>query len=88
MFLEAAACGVPQVAGGSGGAAEAVAHGQSGIVVRSPQDPLSVADALAFLLDDEGERHRMGEAARLRAERQFDYDRLAAGLDAALSELE
>ena len=36
VFLEAAACGVPQVAGDSGGAAEAVADGETGIVVRRP----------------------------------------------------
>ncbi|MEO5725028.1 MAG: glycosyltransferase family 4 protein, partial [Ilumatobacteraceae bacterium] len=34
VFLEAAACAVPQVAGASGGAAEAVADGLTGIVVR------------------------------------------------------
>ncbi len=33
VFLEAAACGVPQVAGRSGGSWEAVAHGESGLVV-------------------------------------------------------
>src|SRR5690606_25521058 len=38
VFVEAAACGVPQVAGDSGGAAEAVADGETGIVVRQP-DP-------------------------------------------------
>ena len=30
VFLEAAACGVPQVAGASGGAAEAVVDGETG----------------------------------------------------------
>src|SRR5439155_8249535 len=33
VFLEAAACGVPQVAGNSGGAAEAVVDGETGTVV-------------------------------------------------------
>ncbi len=36
VFLEAAACGVPQVAGASGGAAEAVADGVTGTVVERP----------------------------------------------------
>ncbi len=86
VFLEAAACGVPQVAGDSGGAAEAVAHGRTGLVVRSPHDPWPVADALAALLADGGARGRaMGAAARQRAVDEFDYDRLAAQLDAALA---
>ena len=37
MFLEAAACGVPAVAGRSGGTHEAVADGESGYVV-APRD--------------------------------------------------
>ena len=36
VFVEAAACGVPQVAGDSGGAADAVADGETGLVVGGP----------------------------------------------------
>jgi len=36
VFLEAAATGLPQIAGLSGGAAEAVEHGKSGLVVSTP----------------------------------------------------
>jgi phosphatidylinositol alpha-1,6-mannosyltransferase len=88
VFLEAAACGVPQVAGASGGAAEAVADGETGVVVRRPDDPYEVAAALATLLEDEGLRSLAGQAARHRAEERFDYDRLAAALDRALAEAE
>jgi phosphatidylinositol alpha-1,6-mannosyltransferase len=84
VFLEAAACGVPQVAGSSGGAAEAVVDGSTGYVVQSPRDPDAVADALRRLLDDADLRRRMGEAARLRARSEFDWDRLAQRLGAAL----
>ena len=38
VFLEAAACGVRQVAGDSGGAAEAVVDGETGLVVGDPRD--------------------------------------------------
>ena len=48
VFLEAAAAGVPQVAGDSGGAAEAVVHGETGPRGRtSPHDAAAVAAALA-----------------------------------------
>ncbi|MFP5377598.1 MAG: glycosyltransferase family 4 protein [Acidimicrobiia bacterium] len=88
VFLEAAACGVAQVAGDSGGAAEAVADGETGIVVARPSDPVAVADAIAALLDDAGRRRALGEAARRRAVERFDYDVLAGRLDAVLSGLE
>jgi phosphatidylinositol alpha-1,6-mannosyltransferase len=84
VFMEAAAAGVPQVAGDSGGAAEAVEHDRTGLVVRHPQDPEAVAIALARLLDDEVLRHRMGEAARQRAVSEFTYDNLAGRLGSAL----
>ncbi|MEZ5167866.1 MAG: glycosyltransferase family 4 protein [Acidimicrobiales bacterium] len=47
VFVEAAAAGVPQVAGRSGGAHEAVAHGTTGLVVDNPDDPSAVATALS-----------------------------------------
>ena len=80
VFLEAAACGVPGVAGASGGSHEAVAHGETGFVVSRPEDPVAVARALARLLDDPDLCRAMGAAARRRAERDFSYDHLAAGL--------
>lgn len=86
VFLEAAACGVPQVAGASGGAAEAVSQGRTGVVVRRPDDPVAVASALGALLDDPGARRSMGTAARARVEAEFGYDHLAARLGAALRE--
>jgi phosphatidylinositol alpha-1,6-mannosyltransferase len=85
VFLEAAACGVPQVAGDSGGAAEAVADGETGLVVRQPDDPDQVAEALARLLDDEDLRTEMGRAGRARAESDFSYDVLAERLGQVLA---
>jgi phosphatidylinositol alpha-1,6-mannosyltransferase len=84
VFLEAAACGVPQVAGDSGGAGEAVADGETGFVVRRPHDAVEVASTLARLLEDPDLRARQGRAGRERAERDYTYDVLAARLDAAL----
>jgi phosphatidylinositol alpha-1,6-mannosyltransferase len=88
VFLEAAACGVPSVAGQSGGADEAVADGETGFVVRDPDSPAAVAGALRRLLDDPGLASRQGQAARHRAETEFSYDSLAARLGDALVKLE
>ncbi|HMJ77977.1 MAG TPA: glycosyltransferase, partial [Iamia sp.] len=87
VFLEAAACGVPQVAGASGGAAEAVADGVTGRIVTDPTDVGAVARALEAYLDDPIGRAEAGRAARDRAVADFSYDGLAATLQAALDEV-
>ena len=84
VFLEAAACGVPQVAGRSGGSADAVAYGETGLVVEDPRDPEAVAAALRTVLEPETNA-AMSVASRRRAVEQFDYDLLATTLRAALS---
>jgi phosphatidylinositol alpha-1,6-mannosyltransferase len=84
VFLEAAATGVPAIAGASGGAAEAVAHGTSGFVVDPPHDVEATARALTMLLDDTDARARMGAVARDRSVAEFSYDVLVARLQSAL----
>ena len=87
VFLEAAAAGVPQVAGESGGAAEAVAHERTGLVMGRPDAVEQVARTLSDLLGDRERRTEMGREARRRAEAEFSYDvlarRLRAGIDDA-----
>ena len=87
VFLEAAAAGVPQVAGESGGAAEAVAHARTGLVMGRPDAVEQVARTLSDLLGDRERRAEMGREARRRAEAEFSYDglarRLRAGIDDA-----
>jgi phosphatidylinositol alpha-1,6-mannosyltransferase len=85
IFLEAAAAGLVSVAGRSGGSAEAVVDGGTGVVLDDPSDAGALAGALRGLLDDPAACRRLGEAARVRAERVFGYDRLAADLGAALA---
>ena len=80
VFLEAAACGVPAVAGRSGGAHEAVADGETGYVV-PPRDVSAVRTAIGRLLADDDCRAQMGEAARRRAVGEFAYDRLVTLLE-------
>jgi phosphatidylinositol alpha-1,6-mannosyltransferase len=75
VFVEAQACGVPVVAGRSGGSHEAVLDGETGFVV-DPRDVPAVAELLERLLTDAALRTRLGDAARRRATELFDYDRL------------
>jgi phosphatidyl-myo-inositol dimannoside synthase len=79
VFVEAAACGVPAVAGRSGGAHEAVADGETGLVVE-PRDVSLVHAALDRLLRDDALRSRFGTAARRRAVDELSYERLATRL--------
>ena len=86
VFLEAAAAGVPQVAGRSGGAAEAVVDGETGFVVDDPTDVQAVRAALERLLEDDARRSVMGVQGRARATSEFDYDHLAPRLAAAIED--
>ena len=87
VFLEAAACGVPQVAGRSGGAGDAVVHGETGVLVDNPRDPGRVAAAVRRLRGDDALRRRMGRAARRRAQTGFAWDVLAHRLASALKDV-
>jgi len=84
FFLEAAAAGVAQLAGRSGGSLEAVVDGKTGLVVERPGDAAAVANALANLLDDSELRERLGAEARRRAVTEFDHDKLARMLHETL----
>ncbi|MEA3020037.1 MAG: phosphatidyl-myo-inositol dimannoside synthase, partial [Actinomycetota bacterium] len=80
-----AACGVPQVAGRSGGSADAVADDESGVVVDDPRDVDAVAGALERVLDP-ATNARMATASRRRAVELFDYDLLVTTLQRVLDE--
>ncbi len=84
VFLEAAAAGVAQVAGRSGGSHEAVVHGETGLVVDDPGSVPEVRAALVDLLSDPGRRAEMAAAGRRRVEAELTYDLLAADLGAAI----
>ena len=84
VFLEAAAAGVPQVAGSSGGSADAVVEQETGLILRKPKDSAAMAEAIASLLRDPDRARLMGEAGRARAVASFDYTVLANRLGEAL----
>ena len=85
VFSEAASCGVPQIAGKSGGAADAVLDGLTGKVVQNPSDVAQVASTVAQLLDDAFLRSLMSVASRERALNTFDYDVLTKSLAQVLT---
>jgi phosphatidylinositol alpha-1,6-mannosyltransferase len=71
--VEAALCGKPAVVSGDCGLEEAVVDGQTGIVV-PPDDAPATAAAILSLLENEGLRRRMGEAARRRALQEQSWE--------------
>jgi phosphatidyl-myo-inositol dimannoside synthase len=73
VFLEAAGCAVPSIAGRGGGSHEAVVDGETGFVVE-PRDVTAVRDALVRLIVDDGLRRTMGDAARRRVVDEFRYE--------------
>jgi phosphatidylinositol alpha-1,6-mannosyltransferase len=82
VFVEAAACGTPQLAGRSGGSADAVDDGVTGIVLDDPRDVDAVTAAIERLLDP-AVNQRMRAASRPWAE-GFAYDELAKRLATAI----
>lgn len=86
VFLEAAACGTPQLAGRSGGSNEAVVDGETGVVVDRPTDVGSVARSLAELLRNASLRAKMSTNSRQRVLDEFTYDALSARLSEVLSD--
>ncbi len=85
VFLEAAACGVAQIAGRSGGSHDAVVDGETGIVLDNPRSVSNLASAIASLIDDPDRRARYGALSRDVAVREFSWDRLARTLGAGLA---
>ena len=60
--LQYAACGIPCIASPVGATCELVRDGETGLTAVSSED---WKKALLHLIDDAGERHRLGQAARL-----------------------
>jgi glycosyltransferase involved in cell wall biosynthesis len=84
-LIEAARVGTPAVTTRVGSAPEVVDDGVTGFVTEPTV--CALAEATAALLDDGGLRHRFGEAARVRAEREFSGPRLVADTTRIYEEL-
>jgi phosphatidylinositol alpha-1,6-mannosyltransferase len=83
VFLEAAATGLPVVAGDSGGATDAVRDGETGVVVDG-RDVARVAREVGALLADPKRAAAMGAKGREWVEREWRWDVLAGRLRALL----
>jgi phosphatidylinositol alpha-1,6-mannosyltransferase len=85
VYLEAAAHGLPVVAGDVAGARDAVVHEDTGLLV-DPTNHLAVADATTRLLLDPEERMRLGRRGAERAA-GFAWPEIASRVEALVLEL-
>ncbi|CAB5036994.1 MAG: glycosyltransferase [Actinobacteria bacterium] len=85
VYLEASACGVPVIAGKSGGAPDAVLDGKTGILVNG-RDHLEVSAALIKLLADEKLRSQMGTAGRVWMEQLWSWEGIGTRFEEIISD--
>lgn len=75
--LEAMAAGLPVINTDiDSGVPEVCIHGKTGITI-PPHDPAALGEAIRMLLDQEGLRVRLGEAARIRVHAEYTADLMA-----------
>lgn len=77
--MEAMSCGLPVVVSRIGGTEDMIDDGQDGLLV-SQQSEAEIAAALRRLAKDSALRHRLGQAARVKAVATFDHRHKAAAL--------
>jgi glycosyltransferase involved in cell wall biosynthesis len=86
VVLQAIAAAVPVVATDTGGVAEVVTHGESGLLV-PPGRPAAAAEAIATLSGDADARARLAGAARSRLGDEFDIRRMVPELEELYDEI-
>lgn len=84
VFLEANFCGLPVIAGNSGGIADAVLDGETGFLVE-PGDVKSIAEKIVLLLSDEALRARLAQNGKKRVEEEFARSRTVEAVERGLS---
>lgn len=85
-ILEMMASGLPMIATDVGGNPSLVASGATGLLVPA-RAPGRLAEAMLALAADPALRHRMGEAARQRVEREFSLAAMVRAFDQAYRRL-
>jgi phosphatidylinositol alpha-1,6-mannosyltransferase len=81
VFLEAAASGLPVIAGSSGGAPETVIPGETGYVVH---DYAGLVEGLRLLVANPTRRREMGAAGRRYMEERYSWESVMERLNSAL----
>ncbi len=74
VFLEAAACGAPIVAGRSGGVVEAVLDGETGIIVDVLEKTEEAGDTILKLIEDKELAQKLGNAGQERMKKSFIWE--------------
>lgn len=79
VLIEAQACGKPVIAGRSGGTADALVTGKTGLLVdcQNVENPQDLTAAVCSLLENPEQRLNWGEAGRNLVETTFDWSMLA-----------
>src|SRR5712691_1703994 len=85
-LVEASACGLPVVAGNSGGIPDAVRDGETGFLV-PPEDTAALSGVVCRLLGDAALARRIGAAGRAAVERHYNWDRVVRDLRAIEAEV-
>lgn len=81
VFLEAAATGLPVVAGKSGGVEEGVLHTQTGIVIDIRRNAIAVVDSIVMMLQNKKYATQLGKNAQERIKRDFKWEDQLKKLD-------
>ena len=85
VYLEASACGVPVIAGKSGGAPDAVLDGKTGLLVNG-RNYHEVGAALIKLLSDQPLRQKMGADGRVWMEQLWSWEGIGARFEEIISD--
>ena len=73
VYLEASSCGVPVIAGESGGAPDAVLEGETGLVVDG-NNLQAIADSVVRVLEDKKLHDRMSQRGRAWAVEEWNWE--------------
>jgi phosphatidylinositol alpha-1,6-mannosyltransferase len=86
VFLEANACGKPVIGGRSGGSADAIIDGVTGLLV-DPHDPEDIANAMQRVLSDRNLAIRLGRQGQLRVTSDFSWQQIASRVQQILDSI-
>jgi len=79
VFLEASACGKPVIGGRSGGTPDAIIDGVTGVLI-DPEDKEQIVNSIINLLTNRPLAESLGRNGRLRAEREFSWDKYVSDI--------